>query len=356
MRNHRQAHTRRLAIIVAVAAAVVGGLFAAPRRYEVEGVSMGPGLLPGDVVATGWLPEFDRRRPPARFDRWIVTLPDGSTGLKRVVGLPGEQVAIVAGDLAIDDRAVVKGPRLLAAMGTIVEMPLAHSAGDPRWSLPPATVLDDAPFAVGEVSRLLLPVRDAGFAAEIDVPVAAGAARIRGTAGPRLRGTAGPRLRGTAGPRLRATAGPLAVTWRLTRPGRYAVVAGRLDGQAVAAAWPLPAGSAVAGLPRSCLPPVPPAAWDVSRPWPDEEGGPPEGDERSPELSLTVFAAGSPPVGIARVMVWRDILLRPAADGIAAWTLGPREVFALGDFPSGSRDSRHFGPLPLSALRHRMAR
>jgi len=329
--------TRRLAIIVAVAAALVGGLFATPRRYEVEGVSMGPGLLPGDVVATGWLPEFDRRRPPVRFDRWIVTLPDGSTGLKRVVGLPGEQVAILVGDLAIDGRTVVKGPRLLAAMGSVVEMPLPRPADSASWSLPPATVLDDAAFAGGEVSRLLLPVRDVGFAAEIDVPVAA-------------------RIKGTAGPRLRATAGPLAVTWRLTRPGRYAVVAGRLDGQAVAAAWPLPAGSAAAGVSRSCLPPVPPEAWDVARPWPDEEGGPPEGDERSPELSLAVFAAGSPPVGIARVTVWRDILLRPAADGIAAWTLTDREVFVLGDFPSGSRDSRHFGPLPRSALRHRIAR
>jgi type IV secretory pathway protease TraF len=322
--------SRRLVLIVAVAVALVGGLITAPRRYEVEGVSMGPGLLPGDVVATGWLPEFDRRRPPVRFDCWILTLPDGSTGLKRVIGLPGEQVAIVAGDMAIDGQVVLKGPRLLAAMGSVVEMPLPPTADAASWSLPPTTVLDDAPFAVGEVSRLLLPVRDVGFAAEIDVPAAAGGARIR------------------------AAAGPLAVTWRLTRPGRYAVVAGRLDGQAVAAAWLLPAGSAAAGVPRSCLPPVPPEAWDVARPWSDEADRSTEDDEQSPSVSLAVFAAGSPPVGIARVSVWRDILLRPAADGIAAWALGPRELFVLGDFPSGSRDSRHFGPLPLTALRHRV--
>jgi signal peptidase I len=326
--------TRRLVLIIAVAAALVFGLVALPRRYEVEGVSMGPGLLPGDVVATGWLPAVDRGRPPARFDRWIVTLPDGSTGLKRVIGLPGEQVAIVAGDLAIESQTVLKGPRLLAAMGSVVDGPVPRSEDETRdetrWSLPPATVLDDAPFATGEVSRLLLPVRDVGFAAEVDVPVAAGAARLKGTAG------------------------PLAVTWRLARQGRYAVVAGRLDGQAVAAAWPLPVGRGDGDATRTCLPPLPPETWAVARPWPVEPGRRPEDDERSPALSLAVSAAESTAVVIVRITLWRDIRYRPAADGVAAWTLTAGAVFAVGDFPSGSRDSRHFGPLPLTALRHRI--
>lgn len=321
---------RRIVFVVAIAAAVVGGLVAAPRRYQVDGVSMGPGLLPGDIVATGWLPVADGWRPPERFDRWIVTLPDGTTGLKRVVGLAGEEVAFVGGDLAIDGGAVLKGPRLLATLGSVVELPLPQPAGGSAWSLPPATLLDDAPFATGEVSRLLLPVRDAGFAAEIAVPVGGDAAGIR------------------------ASAGPLAVTWRLNGPGRYAVAAGRLDGQAVAAAWPLPAGPRVGQATRSCLPPLPPAAWDVVRPWPGGEGRPPEDAERSPSLALAVFAPGSMPAVITRVAVWRDILLRPAADGITAWVLGAREVFVLGDFPSGSRDSRHFGPLSVAALRHRL--
>jgi hypothetical protein len=176
----------------------------------------------------------------------------------------------------------------------------------------------------------LLPVRDAGFAAEIDVPAAAD------------------------GPRVQAAAGPLAVTWRLTRPGRYAVVAGRLDGQAVAAAWPLPADSTAGGVSRNCLPPAQPDDWDIARPWPDADGQTTTDDERSPALSLAVSAAGSPPAVIARITLWRDILYRPAADGVAAWTIRAGEVFMLGDFPSGSRDSRHFGPLPLTALRHRI--
>jgi type IV secretory pathway protease TraF len=318
---------RRVAIIIAVAAALACGLVAAPRRYVVDGVSMGPGLVPGDVVATGWLPALDRGRPPARFDRWIVTLPDGSTGLKRMIGLPGEQVAIVAGDLVIDGQTVLKGPRLLATMGSVVEVLLPRPEDSASWSLPPATVLDDAPFATGEVSRLLLPVRDVGFAAEVDVPVTA---------------------------RLRATAGPLAVTLGLARPGRYAVVAGRLDGQAVAAAWPLPLGRGDGDATRTCLPLRPPEAWDVARPWPVEPGQRPEDDERSPVLSLLVSAAESTAVGIVRITLWRDTRYRPAADGVTAWTLPAGAVFAVGDFPSGSRDSRHFGPLPLTALRHRI--
>jgi type IV secretory pathway protease TraF len=30
---------------------------------------------------------------------------------------------------------------------------------------------------------------------------------------------------------------------------------------------------------------------------------------------------------------------------MAEWRLGPDEFFVLGDFPSASRDSRHWGPL-----------
>jgi len=316
---------RRIGIIVAVAVALALGLVAAPRRYVVDGVSMGPGLLPGDVVATGWLPGLDRWRPPGRFDRWIVTLPDGSMGLKRAVGLPGEALALAAGDLVIDGRTVLKGPRVLAEVGSVVD---EAAAGGTAWSAPPAVVLDEAPFALAEPSRLLLPVRDGGFAAELEVQ----AAPVR----------------------VRAAAGPLAVTWRLGRPGRYAVAAGRLDGHAVAAAWLLPAGSPRSGPPRRCLPPGPPEAWSVARPWPD--GGPPgrQGEDRSPALAVDLLGSADRPAVIGRVVLWRDVFHRPAADGRSRWRLGPDEVFLMGDFPSGSRDSRHFGPLAGAALRHRL--
>lgn len=321
---------RRTAFFVAIAVALALGLFAAPRRYVVDGVSMGPGLLPGDVVATGWCADLDRWRQPERFDRWIVTLPDGSTGLKRVTGLPGETVALVAGDLVVAGHTLLKGPPLLAEIGSDAA---AAGPGGSAWSRAPTLVLDEAPFATGEVSRLLLPVRDVGFAAK--VVVAAGAVR--------------------AGPvRARARAGPLTAVWRLRVPGRYAVVAGRLDGQAVAAAWLIPPVARRKASARHCLPAGPPDRWPVARPWPAAADA--DGDERSPPLALDVAAAGGEPPVIERIATWRDVLLRPAADGVATWSLAAGEVLLLGDFPSGSRDSRHFGPLDRGALRHRLPR
>ena len=323
---------RRLVLIVATAAALAFGLFAAPRRYVVEGVSMGPGLLPGDVVATGGLPEFDRRRPPVRFDRWIVTLPDGSTGLKRVVGLPGETIGLVDGDLVVAGQPLLKGPRLLAGIGAEAEVEVESvEPGGSLWAQAPAVVLDDAPFAPGEVSRLLRPVHDVGFAAKVFVAAAA----VK------------------EGPvRVRATAGRLAVGWRFDAAGRYAVVAGRLDGHAVAAAWPIAEGAGLHVLGRRCLPAAAPDRWDVARPWPVASDA--AGDARSLSLALDVANGGGPPAAIERVTIWRDVLLRTAADGVARWSVAADDVFLLGDFPSGSRDSRHFGSLPLTALRQRL--
>jgi hypothetical protein len=329
---------RRLVLIVALAAALVGGLVAAPRRYEVDGVSMGPGLLPGDVVATGWLPDLDRQTPPRRFDRWIVRLPDGSTGLKRIAGLPGEEVAFVAGDLEIDGTRVLKSPRQLAELGSAVELGphRANGAGTTaHWSRPATPVLDDAPFATAEVSRLLLPVCDIGFAAVVRVPAANGVQRPC---------------------RVRAEAGPLAVSWGLAAPGRYGVATGRLDGHAVAAAWPLPDGTEEHERSRSCLPTGAPDRWDVVRPWPATDAAAAFGGAGNcgPALAITVARAAGPPAVIDRASVWRDILYRPAADGVARWRLGGEDFFLLGDFPSGSRDSRHFGQVSRADLRHRV--
>jgi hypothetical protein len=58
---------------------------------------------------------------------------------------------------------------------------------------------------------------------------------------------------------------------------------------------------------------------------------------------------------IERVTVWRDILHRPAADGVVEWRVGSDAFFVFGDFPSGSRDSRHWGPLGRGMLRYRAA-
>ena len=43
-----------------------------------------------------------------------------------------------------------------------------------------------------------------------------------------------------------------------------------------------------------------------------------------------------------------------AADGTVTWRLGADEFLVLGDFPAGSIDGRHWGPLCRTTLRHRI--
>lgn len=305
---------------------VVGGVAlvaaARPLAYEVDGVSMAPGLVPGDRVKSRWFPIRDRLRPPRRFERWVLATADGAAAIKRVVGLPGERVSIAAGELAIDGTTVFKGPRLLAAVGVPVAGSPPSAAG--CWSMAPREILDDMACDAGK-SVVLLPVQDVGFAA-----VATGEAPAGGDV------------------RVRATVGRTAVTWRLAA-GRHAIVAGRLDGHVVAAAWRLPA-AAPARTERSCLPPEPPSRWSAAVPWAEADSAP----GQSPPLALTIEPAAEGTARIERVDLWRDVLFRPAADGVTAWHLAADVVFALGDHPAASRDSRHWGPVPLTVLRHRV--
>jgi hypothetical protein len=147
--------------------------------------------------------------------------------------------------------------------------------------------------------------------------------------------------------------GGRAIRWHLPA-GRFAVVAGRLDGHLVAAAWTL-AGSPVAAI-RSALPPDPPAAWQIAEPWAESSGG----TELLPVLALSLADESGPLDAVATnrcvesCLVWRDFLHRLPPDGTARWEVGPGEVFVVGDFPSGSRDSRHWGPLPTPTLQHRL--
>ena len=306
----------------AAAAAVVWLVL--PVRYEVAGVSMAPGLLPGDVVRSGPLPLLDGRRGPRRFDRWVLEPERGERAIKRVVGLPGERVAIAAGDLVVDGRTLLKGPRLLGELGLSVAGVARAAAA--AWEEPPREVLDDAGVDAGRSTQLAL-VQDVGCGAVIAVT--------------------GPPV--SHGARARVVVGRTVITVRLAAPGRYAIVAGRLDGSLVAAAWPL---GAAMDRGRACLPPSAPQAWDVATPWPEEEAV----DGRSPRLAVAVApVAGGATAAIERVDGWRDVSLRPAADGTATWQVGPDAVFVLGDHPAASRDSRHWGPVPVSALRNRLA-
>ena len=321
-------------------------VLAPPRRYEVDGLSMAPGLLPGDVVTTGWFPSLDRLRQPRRHERWILTSPDGSPAIKRVVGLPGETVSIRHGDLTIGGQTVLTPPSLLADLASAVPEATIVAASDDaasrRWqrSVSLSSVLDDAAFAPEE-RRMLLPVRDVGLTAVIHVR------------------TLPP---GSTAIRVRVRVGDAVIPWRIEATGRYAVVAGRLDGSMVGVAWPIADGDSRKENTRSCLPPQAPATWDIVRPWSDgspSAGDADDGDDPPPSLSLGITSAGialgrgDADAMIEHVAVWRDVLHRPAANGTVEWRLGPDAFLVLGDFPSGSRDSRHWAPLGRSMLRSR---
>lgn len=308
---------------VTLAAAVILG--SRPVRHEVVGWSMAGGLRPGDVVTPGWWSWRDRWRSPRRQERWVLAAPDGTVVVKRVVGLPGETVAISGGDLTIDGKVVLKPPALLAEMAAPVAGDgLTDRAGGWAWQMPPQIVLDDD-TSDHPAARLLLPVGDVGIAAVV---------RVADTAP-------------SGGSRLRARVGDRVVTWRLTAPGRHAVVAGRLDGHLVAASWPL-AASAVPPV-RSCLPPQCPHVWQVIIPWPGDATG-----DEAPFLAIGSAGDASSHPELESVIPWRDVLYRPLATGVETWRLGPGEWFVLGDFPAASSDSRRWGAVPRDAFRHRV--
>lgn len=90
----------------------------------VRGESMRPTLVPGQRIAVGPLAE-----PPGRGAVVVVRRPDreGLEVVKRVVGLPGERVRLVAGRLEVDGREVPEpylargaaAARRLAAAGAV---------------------------------------------------------------------------------------------------------------------------------------------------------------------------------------------------------------------------------------------
>ncbi|MFM8634710.1 MAG: S26 family signal peptidase [Planctomycetia bacterium] len=314
---------RPLLLCLAVLCPVGLVSLARPCRYEIDGLSMAPSLRSGDIVGSHWLPQTDRFFGPRRFERWLLTAPDGTRAVKRVVGLKGETISIVDGDLAIDGEVVLTPPTVLGELAS----PIADcTTGSDGWhrDAPDRIPLDDADFAPDE-SRRLAPVRDLGLVAVVR-PALPIEATIR--------------------------VGSREVRWRFASPGRYALVAGRLDRHLVAVAWRLP-DEPPQTTGRTVFPPHAPAAWQVVEPWADDT-------VRAAPLGLRLTREGDPVHAdqadrmIERCTAWRDVLHRLPASGTAAWRLGPREVFVLGDFPSGSRDSRHWGPLPAASLGHRV--
>ncbi|KAA3611552.1 MAG: signal peptidase I [Planctomycetota bacterium] len=86
-------------LVVSLGLLLILTMLCTPVR--VAGPSMRPGLVEGQVlVATSTI-----LRHPARNDLVVFSEPDtGTTALKRVVGLPGEEVLLQDGDLYLDGR------------------------------------------------------------------------------------------------------------------------------------------------------------------------------------------------------------------------------------------------------------
>lgn len=282
---------------------------------------MAPGLMPGDIAVSGWFPWLDRWRVPRRFERWTVVEPGGGTAVKRVWALPDEEIAIVDGDLAVDGAVVVKSPAVLAEVALPVACAARVDTADAVRVEIDDPVFDDVPFAPEE-RRLLVPVHDVGVTAIVGVTT----------------------LPGGSLPVVEVRVGDRLARVHLPATGRFAVVTGRLDGCFVAGAWPVQSGAADWIVP----PPATPVAWSLERPW-----------IGSAAVSMcevaVIHGAAERGTRVEGVAAWRDLHALPPAAGTARWRVGPAECFLLGDFPGGSRDSRHWGPLGVARLRHRLA-
>lgn len=328
-----QAFLRGVAVALGIGAAVgvVGHLlqaWAAPTRYCVEGLSMAPGLMPGDeVVGRGW-GMFAAWRNPTRGEVWLLRAPDGALAIKRVAGLPRELLRIVDGDLQAAGVPVVRSPAMVAPLVTVVSSPVQRPWGHRLAGEFPQPILDGAEFAPDE-RRWLEPVADGGVCAVVNLPGAAGKNGL---------------VRVCLGIDGRS------VEWSVPQLKRLAVVAGRLDGCFVASCWQV-AGEAAAGT--SAWPAGAPAAWSVREPWP-------RGQEPCARFSLQVDAAagvtGSSAAAIEEFLFWRDVHQLPPESGTTTWQVGPNAFFMLGDFPAGSRDSRHWGPLGRESLLYPVGR
>ena len=107
--SHRPGRRVRLpttvvaALCVVATVVVVRATLASPVR--IDSSSMSPTLREGDVVLVS------RHAPDVasleRGDLVVFTMPtDGTRAIKRVVGLPGERVVVLDGELHVDGRRV----------------------------------------------------------------------------------------------------------------------------------------------------------------------------------------------------------------------------------------------------------
>jgi len=332
-----------------------------PLSGRVQGMSMAPGFQDGDVISwqRGEENSFSRYAPVVcQFKEELI--------IKRVIGLPEESVRITDGELFINGEIIRKSPQLLKQFGLMIDdqadswRDSTHSwiRTNNRWSCnhisskhtswlkfsPESSrgvlhnedglrVYDDVSWLTEE-TRLLNSVQDIGISVVLDIQLQEGndleifvknnkhVARVV-----------------------------------VRRQGQLAVIAGRLDGQFVVAAWPILRGSEAGKIyddqnkyVRSELPKV----WSARLNVPNKKTL----AHKTPALAVGIkilrgqgkLISNEPcMVKAESVFVWRDIYWLSTPNK-TEWNVPENHIFILGDCPAASRDSRQWGSVPFGAI------
>lgn len=321
--------------------AFVGDLF------TVGSSSMEPTLFPGDRVLVRFTD-----RSPARGDVVVVRATADDPLVKRVVGLPGEELSITsAGDLLVD-RAPLD--RTLGALPLIPVFRATGQGWGPLWSRVPEPVADGG-WSLGGSLSTVTDITDGHLDVEgrwLPGTSSVGDLAVTLTG---LRMVEGSTLEVTlseGGDELSAVIAP--------EDGRAIV---RLDRRA-----PLPGAGGDAPSPRSILVDGE-ATWSGSSPHTltfanlddrllvrldgevvlEAELGPASvATAALPRVALVAEAE----LTFQDLFVERDLhFTRRGTFGVdAPVRLGPGELFLLGDASNRSTDSREFGPVPLGEV------
>jgi signal peptidase I len=100
------------------------------RVYRIPTNSMAPTLKKGDA----FLVDTRAGGRPRRGELWVHSLPSGTLAVKRVVGLPGETIAVAGGRVLIDGKPLAE----------------PYLAGPIGYTLAPRTLKKDEYFMLGD--------------------------------------------------------------------------------------------------------------------------------------------------------------------------------------------------------------
>lgn len=146
------------AIVVALIIAEGIHLFVL-QQFVVDGHSMDPTLANNEHLIIDKIPYY--LGPPKRGDIIVFHAPDGQDWVKRVIGLPGDTVAVKNGKLILD--------------GKTINEPYINGPMDPYNNYGPTTVPKGDLFVMGdnrnisEDSRIIGPIKESSVIGRVDI-------------------------------------------------------------------------------------------------------------------------------------------------------------------------------------------